>query len=80
VHFVTPEVDAGPIIVQAAVAVLPDDTPETLAERVLKEEHRIFPLAIRWFAEGRLSIRDGHVLLDGARRPEQHLVDGAPPG
>ncbi len=74
VHFVTPEVDAGPIIIQAALPVLPDDSPETLAERVLKEEHRIFPLALRWFAEGRLTIRDGRVLLDGKPRPEQHLV------
>ncbi len=74
VHFVTPAVDAGPIVAQAVVPVLPDDTPETLAERVLKEEHRIFPLALRWFAEGRLSIRDGCVLLDGAQRPEQGLV------
>ena len=74
VHFVTPEVDAGPIIIQAALPVLPGDTPETLAERVLKEEHRILPLALRWFAEGRLTIRDGRVLLDGKPRPEQHLV------
>ena len=77
VHFVTPEVDAGPIIIQAALPVLPNDSPETLAERVLKEEHRIFPLALRWFAEGRLTVRDGRVLLDGKPRPEQHLVSGA---
>lgn len=74
VHFVTREVDSGPIIVQAAVPVRPDDTPETLAARVLEEEHRIYPQAIRWFAEKRLSIRDGRVLLDGAQRPEQGLV------
>lgn len=65
VHFVVEEVDAGPIIVQAAVPVFADDTPETLATRVLREEHRIYPQAIRWFAEGRLTIEAGHVLLDG---------------
>lgn len=73
VHFVTHEVDRGPLIVQAAVPVLPDDTPETLAERVLAEEHRIYPLAIGWFADGRLTIKEGKVLLDGMRRPEQGL-------
>jgi phosphoribosylglycinamide formyltransferase-1 len=73
VHFVTHEVDCGPLIVQASVPVAPGDTPESLGERVLGEEHRIYPLAIRWFAEGRLSIKDNRVLLDGARRPEQGL-------
>ncbi len=65
VHFVTPELDAGPIIVQARVPVYPDDTPETLAARVLEQEHRIYPAAIGWFAEGRLGLRDGVALLDG---------------
>ena len=74
VHFVTQEVDGGPVIIQAAVPVLPDDTPETLAERVLREEHRIYPLAIRWFLQGRLSIEHGRVLLDGQISPEQGLV------
>ncbi len=69
VHFVTPDVDAGPVILQAAVPVLPGDTPQTLAERVLQEEHRIYPLAIRWFAEGRLALRDGRALLDGKPCP-----------
>jgi len=74
VHFVTPAVDGGPVIAQAAVPVRPGDTPGTLAARVLAEEHRILPQAIAWFAEGRLSVRDGRVLLDGARRPEQGIV------
>lgn len=65
VHFVTENVDAGPVILQVAVPVLPEDTAETLAARVLAEEHRLYPRAIRWFAEHRLAIRDGHVLLDG---------------
>ena len=73
VHFVTHEVDGGPVIIQAAVPVLPDDVPETLAERVLREEHRIYPKAIGWFLAGRLSIEDGRVLLDGQQRPEQGL-------
>jgi phosphoribosylglycinamide formyltransferase-1 len=77
VHFVVPEVDAGPVIIQAAVPVYDDDTPERLAERVLKEEHRIFPLAIRWFAEKRLQVHDGRVLVDGEQRPEQGLQHAA---
>lgn len=65
VHFVTRETDAGPIVTQAAVPVRPGDTPATLAARVLDEEHRIYPLAIRWFAEGRLRLDGDRVLLDG---------------
>jgi len=61
VHFVTPALDHGPIIIQAAVPVLPDDTPESLAARVLAQEHRIYPQAVRWFAEGKLVISDGCV-------------------
>nr|VFK28821.1 MAG: formyltetrahydrofolate-dependent phosphoribosylglycinamide formyltransferase [Candidatus Kentron sp. MB]VFK33966.1 MAG: formyltetrahydrofolate-dependent phosphoribosylglycinamide formyltransferase [Candidatus Kentron sp. MB]VFK76529.1 MAG: formyltetrahydrofolate-dependent phosphoribosylglycinamide formyltransferase [Candidatus Kentron sp. MB] len=64
VHFVTEQVDSGPIIIQARVPILPDDTPEILAERVLEQEHRIFPQAVRWFVTGRLQIRDGRVWLD----------------
>jgi phosphoribosylglycinamide formyltransferase 1 len=74
VHFVAPDVDGGPVIIQAAVPVQPDDTPETLAARVLVEEHRILPQAIAWFAQNRLSVRNGRVLLDGAHRPEQGIV------
>lgn len=66
VHFVTPEVDVGPIIVQAAVPVMPDDDEASLAARVLEQEHRIYPLAVRWFAEGRLGIGgDGIVRYTG---------------
>lgn len=75
VHFVTHEVDGGPVIIQASVPVLPDDTPEILAERVLAEEHRIYPLAIEWFLNNRLSVDQGRVLLDGQRRPEQGLIE-----
>ncbi|MBI3778939.1 MAG: phosphoribosylglycinamide formyltransferase [Gammaproteobacteria bacterium] len=79
VHFVTHEVDGGPVIVQAAVPVFADDTPEILAERVLMEEHRIYPLAIGWFLAGRLSVENGRVLLDGHERPEQGLNRDIPP-
>lgn len=73
VHFVTRETDAGPIVIQATVPVRRGDTPETLAARVLKEEHRIYPLAIRWFAEGRLELVGSEVRLDGRPRAEQDL-------
>ena len=56
VHFVTPRLDHGPIIIQAAVPVLPGDSEDALAGRVLEQEHRIYPQAIRWFCDGRLEI------------------------
>lgn len=65
VHFVIPELDAGPLIVQAEVPVWPDDTPETLARRVQIQEHRIYPLAVRWLAEGRVCMREGCTWMDG---------------
>lgn len=65
VHFVVPELDAGPIVLQARVAVESDDTEERLAQRVLQQEHRIYPQAIRWFAEGRLRLIDGIAHFDG---------------
>lgn len=63
VHFVTEEVDLGPIIVQIPVMVREDDTPETLSQRVLKREHRAYPLAIKLFAEGRLKIEGRRVRI-----------------
>ncbi len=74
VHFVTNDVDAGPVIVQATVDVKTGDSATDLAARVLEQEHRIYPLAIGWFAEGRLSVKNGNVLLDGVRQPKQGLV------
>jgi phosphoribosylglycinamide formyltransferase-1 len=66
VHFVTPSLDAGPIVIQAAVPVLTADTEETLAARVLAEEHRIYPQAVRWFCEGRLRLTpEGKVRIEG---------------
>ncbi|MFN7476462.1 MAG: phosphoribosylglycinamide formyltransferase [Burkholderiales bacterium] len=61
VHFVTPDLDDGPIIIQAAVPVLPQDNASTLATRVLQQEHRIYPLAVRWFVEGQLQVEQGRV-------------------
>lgn len=67
VHFVTPELDGGPIVIQAAVPVLPGDDEDSLAARVLAEEHRIYPQAVRWFVEGRLAVtRGGGVEVAGA--------------
>lgn len=65
VHFVTQELDGGPVVLQAQVPVKHDDTDTTLAARVLQQEHRIFPETVRWFATGRLSYRDGKAYLDG---------------
>lgn len=66
VHFVVDQVDGGPVIAQARVPVQPDDTAASLEARVLAEEHRLYPRVIRWFAEGRLSLHAGTVMLDGA--------------
>ena len=75
VHFVTPQVDHGPIIVQAAVAVHADDTEESLAARVLRQEHRVYPLAIRWFVEGRLAVENGIVRVNGSDAVQALLAD-----
>lgn len=65
VHFVTNELDSGPLIVQARVPILAKDNDKTLAKRVLEQEHHIYPLAIQWFATGRLAINEGKATLDG---------------
>jgi phosphoribosylglycinamide formyltransferase-1 len=65
VHFVTADLDHGPIVIQAAVPVLPGDDEAALAARVLAEEHRIYPQAVRWFAEGRIALRSGKVDVAG---------------
>ncbi|HLF58630.1 MAG TPA: phosphoribosylglycinamide formyltransferase [Alphaproteobacteria bacterium] len=75
VHFVRPEMDNGPIIIQAAVAVRPDDTPESLAERVLEAEHRIYPEAVRLIALNRVRVRGDVVLVGGAKAPEGILIN-----
>ena len=65
VHFVTEELDGGPVVVQARTPVLDGDDETRLAARVLRVEHRIYPLAVGWFASGRLELRDGRPHLDG---------------
>lgn len=65
VHFVTEELDGGPLVVQAVVAVAPGDDAQSLAQRVHQQEHQIYPLAVRWFAEGRLRLGEQGALLDG---------------
>jgi len=65
VHFVTPQLDHGPIVIQAAVPVLPDDDEAKLAARVLVEEHRVYPRAARWFLDGKLVIENGVVRVKG---------------
>lgn len=65
VHFVTEELDGGPLVVQAVVTVESDDSAHSLAQRVHTQEHRIYPLAVRWFAEGRLVLGEQGALLDG---------------
>ena len=73
-HFVTPTLDHGPIVVQAAVPVLDGDDATVLAARVLEQEHRIYPLAVRWFAEGRLRLEDGRVRLDAPQEYASCLI------
>lgn len=80
VHFVTRELDGGPVVIQASVPVRTGDDEATLAARVLAQEHRIYPQCIGWFAAGRLALRDGAVWLDGCRldaplRVETHNDD-----
>jgi phosphoribosylglycinamide formyltransferase-1 len=70
VHFVRPELDTGPIIGQAVVPVHPDDDEERLSARILEVEHRLYPLALRLIAEGRVSVIAEKVEIDGCRIPE----------
>ena len=69
VHFVDEGTDTGPIIAQAIVPILPDDTEPVLSARILEQEHRLYPQAIQWFAQGRLSLAGRHVRVDGGRAP-----------
>lgn len=69
VHFVTSELDGGPVIIQARTPVQPGDSAENLAQRVHQLEHRIYPLAAQWFVDGRLQLEAGTVVLDGTVLP-----------
>ena len=75
VHFVTPQVDHGPVVVQAAVPVHAGDTEATLAARVLRQEHLVYPLAIRWFVEGRLAVENGIVRVNAPDAVQAVLAD-----
>lgn len=74
VHFVTEGVDEGPIIIQAAVPILDADTPETLAARILVQEHKIYPRAVQLFAEGRLRVDGRRVFIDSAKPDGEVIV------
>ncbi|KEO57944.1 phosphoribosylglycinamide formyltransferase [Thalassospira permensis] len=79
VHYVVPEVDSGPIIAQAVVPVLPGDDAGTLAQRILKQEHRIYPQVIRWIAEGRVSVDEaGIVTVADANAPDFAQINPVP--
>jgi phosphoribosylglycinamide formyltransferase-1 len=75
VHFVDEGMDTGPIIIQAAVPIYDDDTEEALSERILKLEHRIFPEAIRLFAEGRLEVHGRRVKIRAERKPDESIIN-----
>jgi phosphoribosylglycinamide formyltransferase-1 len=78
VHFVDSGVDTGPIIAQAVVPVLPEDDEETLAARILQQEHRIYPQAIQWLAENRIRIENRRVRILDTRSPESALLNPVP--
>jgi phosphoribosylglycinamide formyltransferase-1 len=73
VHFADEGVDSGPIIIQAVVPVFDEDTAESLAQRILKEEHRIYPQAIQYYAEGRIEIAGRRVRIRGCKTAEMAL-------
>ncbi|MBK5144989.1 phosphoribosylglycinamide formyltransferase [Budviciaceae bacterium BWR-B9] len=75
IHFVTEELDGGPIILQAAVPVLPQDSEAGLIKRVQVEEHRIYPLVVSWFMDGRLAMRDGKAWMDNQPLPPQGYTE-----
>jgi phosphoribosylglycinamide formyltransferase-1 len=74
VHFVNEECDEGPIVIQAVVPVFPEDTEESLAARILEQEHRIYPRAIQLYSEGRLRIEGRKVFVDGLAKEENQVL------
>ena len=74
VHFVTEGVDEGPIILQAAVPILDDDTPDTLATRILEQEHKIYPRAVQLFAEGRLRVKGRRVFIENGKPKGEAVI------
>jgi phosphoribosylglycinamide formyltransferase-1 len=79
VHFVTEQLDGGPPVLQARVPILPGDTETTLSQRVLIQEHIIFPLAVNWFCQGRLRCEAGEARLDGRALNEPVQISGLQP-
>jgi phosphoribosylglycinamide formyltransferase-1 len=78
VHFVDEGVDTGPIIIQSVVPVYEDDTTDTLATRILKEEHRIYPQAIQYYAEGRIEIQGRKVVINSTHRLVEKALHNPP--
>src|SRR5436305_5558488 len=78
VHFVRPETDTGPIVAQAVVPVHDEDDEARLAARILAQEHRLYPLAVRLYAEGRLSIEGNRVIVADARPPKIAALNPSP--
>ncbi len=78
VHFIRSEMDVGPIIVQAAVPVLPGDDEDKLSARIREAEHRCYPLAVRLIAEGRVTVKDERVEIDGALAPDGAMINPRP--
>lgn len=75
VHFVTEELDGGPVILQAKVSIEENDTADELAKRVHQQEYIIYPKVIDWFCQGRLKMVDGYAVLDSTRLPAQGFID-----
>ncbi|EKT56335.1 phosphoribosylglycinamide formyltransferase [Providencia sneebia] len=74
VHFVTEELDGGPVILQARIPILAEDTEENLIERVKEQEHHIYPKVVQWFVTGRLTMKDNHAYLDGTLLSPQGFI------
>ena len=79
VHYVVPEMDAGPVIAQAVVPVFADDTPVTLGRRVLREEHKLLPMVIKLIADGRVRVEGDHAIVEGARQSDFAHLNPAEP-
>lgn len=75
VHFVVPEMDDGPIVIQAAIPVPQDATPEMLADAILLQEHKIYPQALRWLADGKLQIEGNRVRIEGAGMARDAVIN-----
>ncbi len=80
IHYVRPEMDDGPILMQAVIPVLPEDTPASLAKRVLTQEHRLYPAALRMVAEGKARVSGARVIFKDVAFPEDSVISPAPSG